>query len=184
MWKTCMLTTFMQCDTEVPQALQSVLFSSSPHLDDAKSIFHKLIENNSQLKLQGEIYKLKKSFISDGIVPFTYLQSFSDRWCCGCLCPIWFEPKLPPNLFWHLLRGAKFTLPDWNNCVEGMTLWRRMWAKPSRRVRKSEKIKTFSEDVQDFKSGWHTSEYQPCLLIRTHASTHKYMQLYIHTEIN
>lgn len=142
--------------------LQSVLFSSSPHLDDDKSISRKLIENNSQLKLQGEIYKLKKSFISDGIVPFTYLQSFSDRWCCGCLCPIWFEPKLPPNLFWHLSRSAKFTLPDWNNCVEGMTLWRRMWAKPSRRVRKSEKIKTFSEDVQDFKSGYHTSEYQPC----------------------
>lgn len=163
--------------------LQSVLFSSSPHLDDDKSIFHKLIENNSQLKLQGEIYKLKKSFISDGIVPFTYLQSFSDRWCCGCLCPIWFEPKLPPNLFWHLSHGAKFTLPDWNNCVEGMTLWRRMWAKPSRRVRKSEKIKTFSEDVQDFKSGCRTSEYQPHYRY-AHTQANRYIPLYIHVEIN
>lgn len=148
----------------------SVPLRSKLHLHDAKSISPKLIENNFQLKLRGEIINWKSHFSLDGFVPFTYLQSFSDRWCCGCLCPIWFEPKLPPNFFWHLLSGAKFTLPDWNNCVEGMTLRRRMWAKPSRRVRKSEKIKTFSEDVQDFGTGWHTSEYQPCHeTLRTYA---------------
>lgn len=100
--------------------------------------------------------KQEKSLLAHWIVPFTFLHSFSDRWCCGCLCPIWFEPNRKPNLFWHILHAAKFTLPDWNNCAQGMTLWRWTWTKSSRHVRKYGKIKKFSEDSQDWaaRAGW------------------------------